>query len=359
MAAAREQTDYFGDSAADATEDAAGLADATDDAATAAFNLTDALKGLDRVLNKRAAIRDYQQSILDAKEIFEKRKDVVEQLADAQDDLANADTKSEKSAALDRIADLKGQLADMTLTLKGNSQAALDNNAALDSIATNALKAAEGAKSFKEARGILAGAQAQIRTLAVRFGLSRAEARRLAGQLVDIDKFSKRHREFVLDTKAAEAQLTDFEKALRKIPRRIKVRLEATGELATVGRHQGVALPGFAEGGYTGTGGKFEPAGIVHRGEYVHDAETTARFRPLFDAIHTGGLPGYASGGFVGQPVTHTLSSSLGSNIDRLSDRIDSLASRGQGVTFGDVHVKDGRDVLTMADRARREAVGR
>jgi len=26
---------------------------------------------------------------------------------------------------------------------------------------------------------------------------------------------------------------------------------------------------GFSEGGYTGSGGKYEPAGVVHRGEYV------------------------------------------------------------------------------------------
>lgn len=30
-----------------------------------------------------------------------------------------------------------------------------------------------------------------------------------------------------------------------------------------------VALPRFADGGFTGRGGKYEPAGIVHRGEYV------------------------------------------------------------------------------------------
>ena len=29
------------------------------------------------------------------------------------------------------------------------------------------------------------------------------------------------------------------------------------------------SLTGFAEGGYTGAGGKYEPAGVVHRGEYV------------------------------------------------------------------------------------------
>jgi len=35
------------------------------------------------------------------------------------------------------------------------------------------------------------------------------------------------------------------------------------------------ALRGFAIGGYTGDGGKYEPAGIVHRGEYVVNSETT------------------------------------------------------------------------------------
>lgn len=35
------------------------------------------------------------------------------------------------------------------------------------------------------------------------------------------------------------------------------------------------ALKGYATGGYTGDGGKYEPAGIVHKGEYVVNSETT------------------------------------------------------------------------------------
>jgi hypothetical protein len=35
------------------------------------------------------------------------------------------------------------------------------------------------------------------------------------------------------------------------------------------------ALKGYSSGGYTGNGGKYEPAGIVHRGEYVVNSETT------------------------------------------------------------------------------------
>ena len=34
---------------------------------------------------------------------------------------------------------------------------------------------------------------------------------------------------------------------------------------------------GFSEGGYTGDGGKYDPAGIVHKGEFVIDKETTSK----------------------------------------------------------------------------------
>ncbi|MGG7524106.1 phage tail length tape measure family protein [bacterium BS0013] len=55
---------------------------------------------------------------------------------------------------------------------------------------------------------------------------------------------------------------------------------------------------GFSGGGYTGHGGKYEPAGIVHRGEYVMDAATVGRLgRGYLD-----GLRGYANGGYVDLP---------------------------------------------------------
>lgn len=37
------------------------------------------------------------------------------------------------------------------------------------------------------------------------------------------------------------------------------------------------AAVGFASGGYTGSGGKYQPAGIVHKGEYVFDQKSTNR----------------------------------------------------------------------------------
>ena len=43
---------------------------------------------------------------------------------------------------------------------------------------------------------------------------------------------------------------------------------------------------GFANGGYTGDGDKHQAAGTVHKGEFVFNKETTAKYRPLFEEIH-------------------------------------------------------------------------
>lgn len=57
---------------------------------------------------------------------------------------------------------------------------------------------------------------------------------------------------------------------------------------------------GFAEGGYTGQGGKFTPAGTVHKGEFVFNQEKTAKYRAAFEAIHAGANPVLAFKGYYG-----------------------------------------------------------
>lgn len=59
----------------------------------------------------------------------------------------------------------------------------------------------------------------------------------------------------------------------------------------------GKAAKGYANGGYTGDGGKYEPKGIVHGGEFVFTKEATKRIgtRNLYKLMR-----GYANGGIVG-----------------------------------------------------------
>ena len=61
--------------------------------------------------------------------------------------------------------------------------------------------------------------------------------------------------------------------------------LAAAGAVAVM-----AALGSFAEGGYTGSGGKYEPAGVVHRGEFVVPANVVSRMG--VDALYgmTSGL---------------------------------------------------------------------
>jgi lambda family phage tail tape measure protein len=67
-----------------------------------------------------------------------------------------------------------------------------------------------------------------------------------------------------------------------------------------------IASQGFAEGGYTGHGGKYEPAGVVHRGEYVLPQEVVRSIGvgnlDALRSMYTGAAPGrgsYATGGMV------------------------------------------------------------
>jgi len=93
----------------------------------------------------------------------------------------------------------------------------------------------------------------------------------------------------------------------------IKAKMVASIVAAKVAAGVNVALiakqvvsGGFAEGGYTGPGGKYEPAGVVHKGEYVLPQEVVRALGvDRLDALrsmYTNAAPGrgrYATGGMV------------------------------------------------------------
>lgn len=63
-------------------------------------------------------------------------------------------------------------------------------------------------------------------------------------------------------------------------------------------------IPSFDVGGYTGPGGKYQPAGIVHADEFVIRKESRARFERenpgVLDYLNKHGkIPGFANGGLV------------------------------------------------------------
>lgn len=85
-------------------------------------------------------------------------------------------------------------------------------------------------------------------------------------------------------------------------------------------RAQAQAAASFATGGYTGDGGKYQPAGIVHKGEFVITKEKTQKFRPILEAIHAGRNPmlvkGFSDGVMAGQ------TKAMESKLDRIEKAI-------------------------------------
>lgn len=84
--------------------------------------------------------------------------------------------------------------------------------------------------------------------------------------------------------------------------------------MANVGMIAAQTIAGFSSGGYTGDGGVFEPAGVVHKGEVVFSQADVSRLGGVgaVEGIRKG-IKGYSDGGVVGgSSITSQLSSNSG-----------------------------------------------
>lgn len=85
---------------------------------------------------------------------------------------------------------------------------------------------------------------------------------------------------------------------------------------------------GFAEGGFTGNGGKYEPAGIVHKGEFVFSKEKTTKYRSLFEDIHKGREP------FLTKGLTGKLEFVASKGMDEKLTRIEKAIREQKGMSL-------------------------
>lgn len=154
------------------------------------------------------------------------------------------------------------------------------------------------------------------------FGTYLEQARNVAGQTRTLftNAFSNMEDSIVTFVKTGKLSFKDFADGVIEDLIRIQVRQAAVGFLGTAfgflgGGSQALGqgtMTGFSEplkqlstGGYTGDGGKFEPKGVVHGGEFVLRKEVVAQpgMRNYLEGLN---IRGYASGGFVTPRIAST-----------------------------------------------------
>ncbi|UUW97909.1 hypothetical protein [Pimelobacter simplex] len=191
--------------------------------------------------------------------------------------------------------------------INGSTKAALENRSALEQLAgawanqrdamvQNGASAGAVEQKYRGAR------RAFIET-ATAMGVPIQQARRLANQLLAIPEKravdvtingGQRAIDLLRQVKSEMAGIKDKTVRLNYMVNRLNgAALQAGG-----GRDGDPSTP-YWSGGYTGDGGKYEPAGIVHRGEVVLPREIVKRDWDLL-ANRYGHLPGFAGGGMVG-----------------------------------------------------------
>ena len=190
-----------------------------------------------------------------ARDYAEQAKKLIEEAADAANQVEDNETAA---ALLERLGEASAAAIRTEARLKEAEAQSLDDTAKAQ--------------------------QAQINTLVDQLAKLKAES-------ADVP--------VVVDTDAAKARVEELQKAiadLKAAAASVPIGSGATGDFSNTGGATG----SFAAGGFTGWGGKYQPAGIVHRGEYVFDQASVRRLGlDYLESLRRRGVRGYASGGLV------------------------------------------------------------
>ena len=266
----------------------------------------------------RKAGEDAKASLAKAAELRQTGADKATDIRRSQ--LTEADQQVLNQRDYQQLSDAAIQAA--LLAKMAAQQGRLESAAKL---ADEATKAAERAAGFgdkltdPEAR-----AGAAERTAEAQATAEEARAKIKEKQAKDLEDTAKAQAATIADL---DKQITDLQTKAAAIKVQADV-TQAAGEIAalqaqlnalqdktitvTVNRTSGTGESvdtggaSFARGGYTGHGGKWDPAGIVHRGEWVTPQEIVRQpgalaFLERFNRLGVRALPGYADGGLVGR----------------------------------------------------------
>lgn len=154
--------------------------------------------------------------------------------------------------------------------------------------------------------------RAQIEGLADEYTQASNSAELAASKITEVQEASQRGANSIANVfeGMATGALTAKEAVGRLIIEIIKLSLKkrlletASNAGGWLGKIIGVIGGGFSKGGYTGDGGKLQPAGVVHKGEYVMSKSATRAIGVgNLERLHNTAKRGYSGGGLVGGKV--------------------------------------------------------
>ena len=233
-------------------------------------------------------------------------------LADKIDDPAAA------AAAINKVAEIQAQLLEAQAAAKQKEQVAADERAAAQLAKINELDVQ------------ITDLQAKAAAIVVQADIAQAQ-----GAIATL-----------------QAQLA----AIQDKTVTVTVVTKAEG---SAGGSTGGAEGSFARGGYTGPGGKWQPAGIVHAGEFVLRQEVTRQrgaleFLSRFNRIGLGALKGYSGGGLVSNlnmPSLKGASAGSGSNATFVFPGMGSYPAQLQPKVMDDLKTAFAREALKKGGR--------
>lgn len=217
-------------------------------------------------------------------------------------------SQDEFARAMESLRQEQAGLEAEAVALVAAAQAGMEYADAIEYARTRAelLNAAQ-----QDGREITPDLLAQVDQLAQAHVRAGNAAKKAADDLQAVQKRGEKGAEALTDIFGAvlEGSMT-AEDALKQLLLQIaKVQMQKAllglfGEGGALGGVSGFlgGLLGFADGGFTGPGGKFEPAGVVHKGEFVFSKESVQRLgAENLHRLHQSARKGYASGGLVGE----------------------------------------------------------
>ena len=213
------------------------------------------------------------------------------------------------------LAAARKQAASGAKGLNASTEAGRKNRSALSALAAAWNNQGD---AVRNSMSKYAAARSALISTAVQMGATRAKAVQLADSLLAIPK------QRTIDIKMygseqAASQIENIRAQLASIPRSVSTSYYVN-QINRVSKGPVTGPGSFDTGGYTGPGGKHEPAGIVHRDEVVLPREVVRRDAAMLRARYgylqgMQNLPGYAGGGFVGRTVPMSRNASHGGTV--------------------------------------------